>query len=215
MEMSRRNFRATTALGLCLVMAPLTAFSVKAQSAGGGADLFVPAVRACIDAPGADACQPVREDVIACSGDLTLERCEGLFADAGAVFGDPEQVSLAQATLAETREAMDAAAIEDDPQDGSGEDPAQWDEAEPEPESEGFAEAVPQDTPPINDEAAAEPETEPEGEPGIAAPDTDSSAEERLREALEAEEHAAETEAWAAPGGDVDARPEWGEAAPI
>ncbi|HHX89467.1 MAG TPA: OmpA family protein [Paracoccus sp.] len=227
--MTRRNFRATTALGLCLVMAPLTAFGVKAQSAGGGADLFVPAVRACIDAPGADACQPVREDVIACSGDLTPERCEGVLADAGAVFGDPEQMDLAQATLVETREAMDATmdttmdaeANADDLQDEGGEVASQSERAEPEPQTEDLTEAAPQDAPLIDDVGLAEPEAEPESDSGAelqtADPDADSSAEERLSEALEAEESAAETdaEAWAEPVDEGDAPPESAGAAPV
>lgn len=241
--MSRTNFRATTALGLCLAMSPLLTFPAKAQSFGAGAGMFEPAVQDCIEAPEAGYCEPVQEDVIACSEDLTLARCDGLFQDAEAVFADPALLMQAQSMLLQTREAIeqtgfvadatdavpdDAAPASDaqeafaqagEPAQGEGDD---WPvaDAEPEAEAEVEAQAEVEAEPEVQAEVEAAPEvqaeaevdaetevqaevdaeTEVQAQAEVEAESEGDDAEQRLRQALEAEERTVEgavAEGWA------------------
>lgn len=146
--MSRSVFRATTALGLCLAMVPL---SVSAQSSGVDPEAgawFVPSVRACVVTLDPEACAEVGTEMTHCAEDFAPAGCAALFEDPDAIFADPARQEQAQALLARASAAM-----------------VQMDPAEAQPDAAG------------ND---------------LADTETDTELEALLREALEAQERAAE-----------------------
>ena len=84
--MSRKNFHATTALGLCLAMLPV---SVNAQSSDldtDAAEMFVPMVQDCVLDASEEGCQQVRTVITECAQDLDFARCQLLFEDPNAVL---------------------------------------------------------------------------------------------------------------------------------
>lgn len=98
--MAGRNMRATTAMGLCLTLAPL---AVAAQGGGAaeGADLFVAPVETCLTARTSADCAPFQAALAACAGDLGLEECGPLLRDQESVMADPVLRERAMAILAE------------------------------------------------------------------------------------------------------------------
>lgn len=96
--MRRPRFDATTALGLCLIAVPLTAY---AQAADGpaGLTMFTPTVRACIAAPTDGACTDQRETLTLCAVDLDFTLCAPLFDAPAQVFQDPVQLEAARSML--------------------------------------------------------------------------------------------------------------------
>lgn len=98
--MAGRNMGATTAMGLCLTLAPL---AVAAQGGGAaeGAELFVAPVETCLTARTSADCAPFRAAVTACAGDLGLEECGPLLRDQESVMADPALRERAMAFLAE------------------------------------------------------------------------------------------------------------------
>ncbi|WP_333835185.1 hypothetical protein, partial [Rubrimonas sp.] len=104
--MSRANLHATSALGLCLGLLPLSGAAQSASGDAQDADMFVSLVRACVAAPSVENCEPVRAVVAECANDLDYARCELLFEDGGAIFDDPARLERAQAALSLTAEAI-------------------------------------------------------------------------------------------------------------
>jgi|GEM_PF-3408009 len=104
--MTRSDFYASTALGLCLAVAPVIG---AAQSSMGVPDdpvMFAAPVETCVLAPASAGCQDVRALIVDCAADLEPVRCEMLFDDPGVVFADPMQMQRAQALLVQTRDAF-------------------------------------------------------------------------------------------------------------
>lgn len=114
--MIRTDFYATTALGICLTVAPLPA---SAQLFGNGPDgvrMLAPAVQSCLATPELGDCQQTLTAMTECAQELVLSRCGFLFVDAEAVFSDPAQREQAQVLLDQTREAISQQRLaEDDP----------------------------------------------------------------------------------------------------
>lgn len=109
--MSNRNLYVSTALGLCLGVAPLGAVAQPAGTGSAGTGpaqtgLFAPAVQACIDGPTVTTCQDVRAVVAECAADLDYARCEVLIEDADEVFNDPAQFEAAHGALSQASEAI-------------------------------------------------------------------------------------------------------------
>ena len=189
--MSRRNFHATTALGLCLALVPLPSFAQSTDTGLDEAELFVPPVQACIDEPTVMQCQDLRAVIIDCAEDLEQARCARLFVEVNAVFENPEQFEQAQRVLSEASEAMAqldfGEAVSDDTPDA-----AEQVEERLDLELERGAEEVLDTADPSKGDAEpefslTEPELEAEGEADEQA-QRDEETEERLREALEAEQ---------------------------
>lgn len=137
--MSRRNFYATTALGLCLVVTPLSANADTPEDL----DLFAPLVQPCIAAPGVDTCEEVRTVVQECAADLNFAECSALFEDPNAVFEDPEKLQTAQARLERTSAAIEDFPLETDVEPLEEAEPEETEvevEAEAETEAEAAAE---------------------------------------------------------------------------
>lgn len=104
--MTHSDFYATTALGLCLAMAPVTG---GAQSSIGTPDvlaMFAAPVETCVQTPALTECQDLRALIGECAADLAPVRCERLFDDPGVVFADSVLMQQARAMLVQTREAF-------------------------------------------------------------------------------------------------------------
>ncbi|PZX39437.1 outer membrane protein OmpA-like peptidoglycan-associated protein [Roseinatronobacter thiooxidans] len=213
--MSRRNFHATTALGLCLAMVPLSA---AAQSTGAdpeAAEIFVPMVQDCVIGAREAECQQVRTVITECAADLEYDRCQLLFEDANAVFDDSQQLEQAEMMLVQTSEII--AQMDFSEADAELGDLAESARADAErtllrgdenlmthsapPLVEGEAEDIDADLETPVSEIDAQPDTE-EGappaedvtdpEPQDEASDVDAENERLVREALEAQRRAAE-----------------------
>ncbi|WP_333827051.1 OmpA family protein [Pararhodobacter sp.] len=207
--MSRTNFYATTALGLCLAMAPL---KVAAQSftSGAGEAMFVPSVQACVDAPSAASCDQISDLVIDCAADLERTRCEMIFEDPDTVFDDSAQLDQARSALVQASAVIDQESeqrfVEAETAQASEAEEAGWAEADAAAEEEETV--AEEEVPEVEAEAEAEVEAEADvAEEAAAETETEAEAEARLREALEAEESAAE-ETSSEPEAEIAEEPE-------
>jgi len=216
--MSRRNFHATTALGLCLAMVPLSAAAQSTGTDPEAAEIFVPMVQDCVIGASEAECQQVRTVITECAADLEFDRCQLLFEDANAVFDNSEQLEQAEMMLVQTSETI--AQMDFTEADAELGDLAESARADAErtllrgddnlmthsapPLVEGEAEDIDADLevpdeeidaqPDIEDGAAAsEDVTDPE--PQDEASDVDAENEQLMREALEAQQRAAEEDA--------------------
>ncbi|MGP9804919.1 hypothetical protein [Paracoccus sp. NSM] len=122
---------ATTALGLALTLSPLAAAAQSTApsdsvsddalpgpdgpigdgSVADGADAsravhFVPIADACIAVPNPADCGQIRTLVTECAADLDYAMCEVLFEAPDEVFGDPQVLELARASLSEASERI-------------------------------------------------------------------------------------------------------------
>ena len=118
--MSRKNFYATTAIGLCMVMMPVASSAEEVGPEDLG--LFAPLVQECIANPTEEACESVQAVITECADDLEFAECAVLFEDAEAVFEDSGRRDRAQEILAATRDeiaslSMPAAEDEEDDDD--------------------------------------------------------------------------------------------------
>jgi outer membrane protein OmpA-like peptidoglycan-associated protein len=118
--MSRKNFYATTAIGLCMVVMPVSSMAEEVGSEDLG--LFAPLVQECIANPTEQACESVQAVITECAEDLEFAECAVLFEDAEAVFEDSARQDRVQEILVSTRDeiaslSMPAAEDEEDDDD--------------------------------------------------------------------------------------------------
>jgi outer membrane protein OmpA-like peptidoglycan-associated protein len=111
--MSRKNFYATTALGLCMVVMPLSSNAQEVEVNPDDLAMFAPLVQECIADPSVEECSSVQAVVTECAADLNLAECAVLFEDADAVFDDPERLERASRILAHTSDEIAQLSIPD------------------------------------------------------------------------------------------------------
>lgn len=176
--MSRRNFHATTALGLCLALVPLASFAQTSETGLVAGDIFVPPVQSCLEETTVPECLEVRAVITDCAEDIEQARCEDVFIEADVVFSDPAQLEQAQRLLTQGSAAI--AQLDFD----SAADVDLDVEPEVEPEQEAATDI---DAPAPPAEPSAEADVEGEVE-------LDVQAEQQLQDALEAEQRALDAE---------------------